>query len=176
LGLFKQIVELFRKCGVDKECLHDCWLLIFSGEIVCYPEYHYFTKKFINLLEEALKTNAFPYVKELKLYGTKIKRDNSLKSILQGLENNTTIRKLDLGYTDLTNEDVVDIANVLKSNHTLEEISLYWSAIDDKGADQLLTALLGNKQCKIKKLDLSDTYVKDGKKQEMKKALNIAIT
>lgn len=173
-------LSLFKSCGADKECLNECQTLVFSGRSVVFPEGHKFSLKFTGLLENALRSNAISEVKHLKLYRTYIRENNGIRSIMSALKTNSTLKVLDLGYTDATNEDVRDIANMLRSNQTLEELNLSETYIDDAGANELFAALKEKTTITLKKLILPSSGVfasgvSENKKQEMRKALKIII-
>jgi|688.fasta_scaffold13698_8 hypothetical protein len=172
----RQELTFYAHSGPDKECLANSKILIDSGKTgkVTYPENYRFSPNFIALLTGMLKTDALPYITELDFYGTYIRSNQGVTSLMAGLEANTTIKKLNLGYSSISNADASAIAKMLGCNHTLKELNLHRTWLSDTGADVLLQALKGNEQ-RLEKLILTNTYVSDAKKQEMREILKITI-
>lgn len=75
-----------------------------------------------------------------------------MENILKNL-NNPCFKKLDLSYHKIDNQQIMQIADALKINFTLQKLNLSRNLIDVKGATEIGNML--NINSTLQKLDLS---------------------
>eukprot|EP00667_Euglena_gracilis_P013285 EG_transcript_13689 len=69
---------------------------------------------------------------------------DGVKSLVQALQQNTSLRLLSLCRNQLGDEGARHLATALQTNTTLEEVRLAWNGIGDEGARHLAAALQEN--------------------------------
>lgn len=165
-GKLKKVINLFQQCQGDQTCFDDLNKFLSEKSMLEFEKHYHFSPKFMSLLSQALQSNLNDSVTTLKLYGTYIKENDGLKILMNGLKHNTTIKSLNLGWTDIDKHDVTVIASMLETNKTIEEIDLYCNkSLDDGDVSRLQEALKGNKT--FKRIGLRDTKVSPAKKKEL---------
>ena len=73
-------------------------------------------------------------------------------AIAFGLYNNITVKKFDLSYNNITDDEAVIISNVLKHKNSLQKLDISHNNIADDGAEAVGYSLKDNKT--VKELNL----------------------
>ena len=109
--------------------------------------------KCVSILSEILKTNKT--IKTLELVSSSINGD--IKQVSDGLFNNKSLEKLVLwDVTDITDEDVTHLSNLLASDTTLKELYLSNCNVTDKGVQYIYEGL--TKKQTLVKLDIGRNH------------------
>ena len=104
-----------------------------------------------SLLADSLKENII--LKELILYNNRL-GDKGVRSLALELSiNNTTLKKLYLGFNDITDDGAQHLAQMLKTNRTLTHLYLQQNQIGDRGI-QLLAGVLARQNWTLEVLIL----------------------
>ena len=80
---------------------------------------------------------------------------NAVYLIAFGLHNNTTVQKLDLSLNQLTNDEMITIANTFKYNNTLKEVNLSQNQIGIAGMNALSSCVKCAGTISLEYIDLS---------------------
>ncbi|XP_072133414.1 uncharacterized protein [Mobula birostris] len=120
-------------------------------------------------LASALSTN--PSLTELNLSVNKL-GDSGVKLVSEALRNpECKIQKLGLRDVGLTDSGAGDLASALRTNPSLTELNLNDNQLGDSGV-KLLSAALGNPECKLQKLQLEDVGLTDSGVEDLVSALS----
>ncbi|XP_072133528.1 uncharacterized protein [Mobula birostris] len=120
-------------------------------------------------LASALSTN--PSLTELNLSVNKL-GDSGVKLVSEALRNpECKIQKLGLRDVGLTDSGAGDLASALRTNPSLTELNLNDNQLGDSGV-KLLSAALGNPECKLQKLQLDNIGLTDSGAKDLASALS----
>ncbi|XP_078276217.1 uncharacterized protein LOC144605049 [Rhinoraja longicauda] len=81
------------------------------------------------------------------------------------------IQRLGLDVVGLTDSGVEDLASTLSTNHSLWQLDLSWNELGDSGV-KLVSAALGNPDCKIHRLGLNHVGLTDSGAKDLASALS----
>ena len=102
------------------------------------------------VIEQVIKGNK---CQELVLYRNNISKEGALK-LAEALKNNTSLKKLNLGYNRIGDKGVEYIVEaLLQSNKTLAKLHLQSNYITEKGAEHLAEMLRMNRSIRHLGLD-----------------------
>lgn len=73
--------------------------------------------------------------------------------MLKAIQKNTTLKRLNISKNFLTNEIAKDLAQIISTKDTFEELYIHWNQIKGDGALVIIEALLENDTMNV--LDLS---------------------
>eukprot|EP00808_Paulinella_micropora_P028888 g74561.t1 len=96
--------------------------------------------------------------KELRFYNKSL-RDSGAYAVAKGLQVNTTVQTLNIGYNNLGDKGAALIAEAIKVNKTLTILSLMYNGIGETGTKAIGEALRENKESKLQTLDISVNYI-----------------
>ncbi|XP_072894890.1 NACHT, LRR and PYD domains-containing protein 3-like [Hemitrygon akajei] len=120
-------------------------------------------------LVSALSTNRS--LTELDLSDNEL-GDSGVKLVLSALVNSECkIQKLGLWKVGLTDSGAEDLASALSTNRSLTELDLSYNKLGDSGV-KLVSAALGNSECKIQKLWLWKVGLTDSGAEDLVSALS----
>ncbi|XP_078288194.1 NACHT, LRR and PYD domains-containing protein 3-like [Rhinoraja longicauda] len=120
-------------------------------------------------LVSALSTN--PSLTELYLSGNNL-GDSGMKLVSAALRNpDCKIQRLGLGSVGLTHSGAEDLVSALSTNPSLTELDLSDNELGDFGV-KLVSAALGNPDCKIQRLKLGSVGLTDSGAEDLASALS----
>ncbi|CAF1270172.1 unnamed protein product, partial [Didymodactylos carnosus] len=95
----------------------------------------------------------------------------NMKCLCEGLEQNTTLEKLDLFHNEITDDRAMIISQLLMTNTALRELILYNNYITDFGAAALGKALQINTS--LKRIDIGHNWIGNDGAKALAEALKI---
>ena len=103
---------------------------------------------------DCLKSNNS--LKELIMWGN---HNNGFKKLIEGINVNKSLVKLDISCIRISDDGAVDMGDCLKNNNSLKELNMSSSNINSEGGKKLAEALKVNTS--LEKLDISSNSISD---------------